>query len=199
MDENETQDVDLENNDLEEEKGDGSKPDGESVEDRIKTLEKQNADLAKNLAIAKRNANKPAKVEKSEKSQDSTDYGLLAYLNSEGIKHEEDRALFDKVRADTGKKPEEILSSKYFQAELKELREVRESKEAQPAKNNRGGGGSSDEVTNWAYKMDSGKATIDDVPQDLRYQVIQRRVQNSQKDIPGSDFLAKVAAKQARK
>lgn len=165
-----------------------SKTEWEKTNQTLGSLKRENKDLKK-----------PAKEETSKKVELQTDYGLLAYLNTNEIKHEEDIALFNKVRSETGKKPEEILSSRYFQADLKEQRDTRESKEAQPSRNNRGTGSSIDEASNWANKIESGRATIIDVPSDLRYQVIQKRITRDQAGDVGATFMAKIAAKQANK
>lgn len=190
MNENDTQDVALENNDLIES--------GEevSVEEQLKAEKTRVAELQKKLAIQQRYSKKEEKPKEPD-----TDYGLRAYLASSelAIKHEEDVALFDRVRAETGKKPHEIMASRYFQADLKEQRDTRESREAQPSRNNRSGSSSIDEASNWAAKINAGRATITDVPSDLRYEVIQKRIAGEQAWDVGASFMAKIAAKQAKR
>lgn len=114
----------------------------------------------------------PKPKEKSENLSD-TDYGLLAYLTAKGLEHDDDVALFNRVKAETGKKPEEILASKYFQAELKEQQEMRNTKESQPKDNGRGGTKARDDADYWHEKVNSGKASFADVPEGLRYKVSQ--------------------------
>ena len=119
-----------------------------------------------------------------------TDYGLLAFLTAKGLEHEDDVALFNKVRTETGKKPEEILSSKYFQAELKEQQEIRASKEAQPKGNERSGTHARDDAEYWYEKTKSGKASFTDVPENLRFKVTQLKAQASTETSPVLNKIA---------
>jgi hypothetical protein len=138
-------------------------------------------------------AEKPQTTTKpSEKSTNlsETDYGLLAFLTAKGLEHEDDINLFNKVRTETGKKPEEILSSKYFQAELKEQQEIRTSKEAQPKGNQRSGSNARDDAEYWNEKVKSGKATMDDVPEGIRFKVVELKVRSSSES---SSLLDKIA------
>lgn len=128
---------------------------------------------------------------KNEPKLSETDYGLLAYLTAKGLEHEEDIALFNKVRSETGKKPEEIISSKYFQAELKEQQEIRATKSAQPTGNQRGGTKARDDAEYWHEKVQSGKATFAEVPEGLRYKVSQLKAQASSESSP---LLNKIAS-----
>jgi len=119
-----------------------------------------------------------------------TDYGLLAFLTAKGLEHEEDINLFNKVRTETGKRPEEILSSKYFQAELKEQKEMRATKEAQPKGNERSGSHARDDAEYWHEKVKSGKATMADVPEGLRYKIVELKARASTES---SSVLDKIA------
>lgn len=124
-----------------------------------------------------------------------TDYGLLAYLTAKGLEHEDDIALFNKVRQETGKKPEEIMASKYFQAELKEQQELRTTKEAQPKDNGRGSLSTRDDASYWLEKVNSGKASFSDVPEGLRFKVSQLKAKNSTQS---SSLLERIAENQKK-
>ena len=122
----------------------------------------------------------------------STDYGLLAFLKVNNIEHEDDVAYFNQVRSETGKKPEEIIRSKYFQAELKERQEIRATKEALPKENNRGGSKGGSEAALWVEKVNSGKATMADVPSELMTEVIALRVKASTVASPAASVLDRI-------
>lgn len=171
--------------------------------EEVVTLSKAEYDtLNQTLGSLKKQLKDSSKTKETSetKPQLQTDYGLLAYLKTSiGLEHPEDIALFNKVRSETGKKPEEIVVSKYFLADLKEQRDTRESREAQPSRNNRSSSTAIDEASNWANKLESGRATIEDVPADMRYEVIQKRIAREQAGDVGASFMARIAAKQARK
>lgn len=145
-------------------------------------------------------AEKPAKPEAKPKDEPtlSTDYGLLAFLKVNNIEHADDKAFFFKVQSETGKKPEEILSSKYFQAELKEQQEIRTTKEAQPKDNNRGSSKGGSEAAVWAEKVKSGQATMADVPSELRIEVINIKASASKPTSPANSILDKISQNQSK-
>jgi hypothetical protein len=153
-------------------------------EEELAYFEGRAARLRKQLG-----AEKPAPKEEGKKLQE-TDYGLLAYLTAKGLEHEDDIALFNKVRSETGKKPEEILSSKYFQAELKEQQEIRTTKAAQPKGNERSSTHARDDASYWYEKVTSGKASFTDVPENLRFKVSQLKAQAVSETSP---VLSKIA------
>lgn len=163
-----------------------SKKDYDTLNQTLGSLKSQLKDLRKS------NAAKIETKETSEKTTLQTDYGLLALLKVNNIEHEDDVALFDRVRAETGKKPEELLRSKYFIAELKEQQEIRATKEAQPKENNRGGSRGGSEAAVWAEKVNQGKATISEVPQELLTEVIALRVKASTVTTPAGSVLDRI-------
>lgn len=146
------------------------------------------------------------KVEKSAKPEAkpkdepnlSTDYGLLAFLKVNNIEHEDDVAFFNQVRSETGKKPEEVLRSKYFIAELKERQEIRATKEAQPKENNRGSSKGRNEADVWAEKIKTGQATMADVPSELRIEVINIKAAASKPTSPANSILDKISQNQSK-
>lgn len=99
--------------------------------------------------LAKVSETKPEKSSPS-KSGD-LDYGQKAYLVANGIKGEE-MNLVKEVMANTGKSLDEVLESKYFQAELKEFREAKAVEEATPSGTPRSGQSSRDSVEYWLAK-----------------------------------------------
>ena len=102
--------------------------------------------------IAKEKAEK-AKPEEPEQPQDKKefDYAEKAFLKSSEIKSSEFPFVLEAMQS-TGKSLEQILESKYFQAELKEKRELDASSEAIPEGTPRGGGAARDTVEYWIAK-----------------------------------------------
>lgn len=116
----------------------------ESLEDREARLERQLRQTRKKLGI---DDAEPAK--KTSKS-DGLDYGEKAYLVANGIKGSSETKLVQEIMADTGKSLEDVIDSKYFQAELKELRELEAS--SVTIKGKRSSGVGQDSVDYWLAK-----------------------------------------------
>ncbi len=79
------------------------------------------------------------------------DYAEKAYLKSEGV----DKADFDFVKEvmdSTGKTLDQVLESKYFQAELKERKDLRMTEAATPSGSKRAGNTTRDQVEYWIQK-----------------------------------------------
>lgn len=165
----------------------------DTLRQTLGSLKSQLKDLRKSTA-AKQETEETSK--KTENLQ--VDYGLLALLKVNGIEHEDDVALFNRVRSETGKKPEELLKSKYFMAELKEQQEIRATKEAQPKDNGRGGSSGGSEALVWFEKVNQGKATMSDVPKDLLPEVINLRVKASTISSPAASVLDKINQKKGK-
>jgi len=75
---------------------------------------------------------KPEPQNKIQSQPEEFDYGQKAFLIANGIKTEE----FDfvkEVQAATGKSLDDVIVSKYFQAELKEMRDAQAVKDATPS------------------------------------------------------------------
>lgn len=137
----------------------------------------------------------PSKKEPLQKSGE-LDYGQLAYLTAKGIEHEDDVALVEKVRKETGKELKDIVVSKYFQAELQELRDVRKNKEASPKGENRGQPNASDDVAMWVAKIEKDEAKLDDISDyATRVKVHEARMKNDGQ----SPIMKRIAEKQAQK
>ncbi len=79
-------------------------------------------------------------------------YGEKAFLNSEGIKGEEEHALVKDIMKESGKTLEQVVASGYFQSQLKEVRYRAAAKAAIPDTNNRAGNQSPTSVEYWIKK-----------------------------------------------
>lgn len=80
------------------------------------------------------------------------DYGEKAFLVSNGIKGAEETKLVQDIMESTGKSLEDVLESKYFQAEIKEMRDAKASQDATPSGNKTGQGSARDTVEYWISK-----------------------------------------------
>ena len=138
----------------------------EEIDDIVETKDEEGNDLTdwkalalKNQGIAKRfktklekdkqakpEAKEPEKIEKK-----GFDFAEKAFLKSSGIQSNE-YEFVEEVMKSTGKSLDDVLESKYFQAELKEQREESESKKAIPPTSKRSGGSAVDSVEYWIAK-----------------------------------------------
>lgn len=172
MEKNEEQDVDLENNEGDLEEEDESEKD---LSARLKELESE-------AAKWKRIAQQRHKKLSSEKSPDSTlpkpgelDYAQKAFLRAEGIRSEEETSLVQSWLKNTGKPLDEIVDSKYFQAELKDLRDAQKSKEATPKGSGRDSS-AHDQVSYLLAKVEAGEMELNDIQDyDTRVKVLEAR------------------------
>jgi hypothetical protein len=149
----------------------------ESVGDEIEIEEGQEdsaefwkAEALKNHGIAKRYQTKFQKAKEaeetkkteakneikedktSEKKSDELDYGQKAYLAANDVKASDEVNLVKAIMKDTGKTLEQVLESKYFQAELKEMRELKNTANATPSKTGRSSNSAKDSVEYWIAK-----------------------------------------------
>ncbi len=74
----------------------------------------------------------PGTVEKPAPKSGELDYGQKAFLVANGIKETAEVALVNKIMSETGKSLEDVIGSKYFQAEIKEIRDTAATAEATP-------------------------------------------------------------------
>jgi hypothetical protein len=79
------------------------------------------------------------------------DYGEKAFMTANGIKRDE-YPLVREIMTDTGKSLEDVLSSKHFQAELKDRRDAAATAEATPANSKRSASPTRDTVDYWINK-----------------------------------------------
>lgn len=117
----------------------------ESLEDRKARLERQLHQTNKKLGL---DVKKP---EKKSSESDGLDYGQKAYLIANGIKDSAELKLVNEIMSDTGKSLEQVLDSRFFQAELKEMRELQATSNATP-KGKRSTGTGQDSVDYWIAK-----------------------------------------------
>jgi len=110
---------------------------------------KKDAELADNYKIR---AEKAERTPKESKKSDELDYGQKAYLVANDIKSADEIKLVQTVMKDTGKTLEQVLESKYFQAELKEKRDLKVTDEATPTNSKRSNQGVKDSVDYWIAK-----------------------------------------------
>lgn len=148
-------------------------------EETIESYKKKNQSLYEQLKKAKgftRDENgkwikkqepKITREEPKAKS-DELDYGQKAFLYSHDlkVKGEKEVKLVKDIMRETGKNLEQVLDSKYFQAELKEMRELETTANATPT-GKRSGNVSNDSVEYWATK------DFKDVPKEMKAKVIE--------------------------
>jgi hypothetical protein len=130
------------------------------------------AEALKLKAILERNKNKKHD-DKPPRKSNGLDYGQKAFLVANGVKGENETKLVEEAMRETGKSLEQVLESKYFQAELNELRELENTKNATPKGSRSGGGVPTDSVEYWAQKP------IEDVPQEMRIKVVNYKLEKS--------------------
>lgn len=102
-----------------------------------------------------------------------------AILRMEKITSEEEISLVESIMADTGKNLEQVLASKYFQAELKEMRELQDTENAKPTTSKRTQTSTRDSVEYWIAK---GELPTDPT---LRIKVVNAKIA---KEKSGSQF-----------
>jgi hypothetical protein len=98
---------------------------------------------------------KPDAPEKEPKpNPEGLDYGQKAYLAANDIKAPKEVELVEAIMSDTGKSLEQVLESKYFQAEITEMREKAKTEVASnaTAKSKRTSNSARDDVDYWIAK-----------------------------------------------
>lgn len=105
-------------------------------------------------------------------------YAEKAFLRVNDIKGAEELKLVQNIMADTGKSLDEVIESKYFQAELKELREEKATKEAIPTTSKRSNTATRDTVDYWIAKGEL--PPVDQVQ--LRRDVLNARIKKEAED-----------------
>lgn len=171
---------------------------GEEDKTDYKEFARQQQEIAeKNRGIAQRNKTRAERFKKlgeqpdgrkeTKKSKDNVsklgelDYAQKAFLAVNDIKNANEIKLVEDIIANTGKTLEEVLESKYFQAELKELRDIETTKQATPPGSKRTGESALDTVEYWIAKGELPPAS----EVELRRKVVNARIQ---KEKQGSVF-----------
>ncbi len=93
----------------------------------------------------------PKPQDKKDSQPTEFDYGQKAFLISNGIKIEE-FGLVKNIISATGKSLDDVIVSKYFQAELKELRDAQAVKDALPSDTKRSAPSVKNTVDYWIEK-----------------------------------------------
>ncbi len=166
---NQTPEVELDENQIDEEV---ESDEVESTEQEVEQTDWK-AEALKYKAILDRNKNKKPTEQKVNKSND-LDYGQKAFLVANGVKESDEMKLVKGVMQETGKSLEDVLSSKYFQAELKEMRDLKASSNAIP-NGKRSGTASQDSVDYWIAKGELPPAS----DRELRQKVVNARIKKN--------------------
>src|SRR3990167_6134838 len=117
---------------------------------------------------------------KEAKKSDDIDYAQEAYLVAKGIAEVDEKELLIERMRDTGKSLKDVVENKYFQQDLQELRSAKATKLAIPSSSNRSGTSARDTVDYWSAKIESGKATLLDIPDiKLRRQIVNSKLTQS--------------------
>lgn len=130
-------------------------------------------ELEGRLKRAETKASKKSEPTKTEPAKEGLDYGQKAFLVASGIKGEAELKLVQEVMSSTGKTLEQVLESKYFQAELEERREIAKTAEAVP-NGKRSGNIASDSVEYWMSKP------MAEVPQEMRIKVVNAKLKQGE-------------------
>lgn len=177
MTNNEPQDVDLENN----EEATESVETTETAEEVEKpTTEQLEAEIAKWKRIAERN--KKEKKELKEELSEAGDFnrGDKAYMMGHDlrIKSPDEIEFTQNWMKRTGEDLEAVLEDDIFQAKIGKMREAKKAAEAIPKGTNRSQQQSADDVGYWQRKIESGSATIADIPDiTVRRKVLNARIE----------------------
>ncbi len=121
----------------------------------------------------KQATSKTTETQTESKPQDKQgfDYAEKAYLKSSGIENT-DFEFVKEVMDSTGKNLDQVLESKYFQAELKERKDQRMAEKATPQGSKRAGQSSNNEVEYWLAKGELPPASN----RELRIKVVNARI-----------------------
>lgn len=153
-----TQDIDFNNEQAEEVSTESTNEESQATEVSGDEKKHQETDEAKYARLT-RQADRLAKKlglesEKSNKSSraNDLDYAQKAFLVANGLKDSKEMDLVKTFIKETGKSIEDVLESKYFQAELEEVRELSRTAKAIPSTSKRSTQSSQDSVDYWIAK-----------------------------------------------
>ena len=151
-----------------------TKREEETPEARVARLERELDRARRKAGIAKEDVEKSKTKPKGKPFE--LGYDHKAFLNANGVRGLDEYNLVQDYIVNTGKDLEEVIDSRFFQAELKELRAYKDSKAASDALsgNKRGQQSARDTVDYWLNKGD------DELPppymKELRRQVVASRM-----------------------
>ena len=161
-----------------EEQKETTKATGESS--KFETPEAKKARLERQLEQFKKKHPDLYQEEKPKSTKSDSvefDYGQKAFLKANGVEPGSEQELALSFVKETGKTLEQVLASKYFQAELTELRETKATENAIPSNSKRSNQSSKDEVDYWIAKGEL--PPVDQV--ELRRAVVNRRMEKESK------------------
>lgn len=115
-----------------------------------------------------------SKSKKSPSKSDDFDYGQKAFLIANGVKEADEVALVKDIMASTGKSLDDVMESKYFQAELKEMRDAKLTANALPSGTKRTGQSAQSTVEYWIAKGELPPAS----DRELRQKVVNARIKS---------------------
>lgn len=140
----------------------------ETPEAKLARLDRQAKQLRKKLGL-----DEAKTTQAPTKKSNGLDYGQKAFLVANGVKGEAETKLVQDFIKETGKTLEQVLESKYFQAELSDMRELQATAKATPT-GKRSGSMATDSVEYWMTKP------IEDVPAEMRTKVVNAKIAKEQ-------------------
>lgn len=146
----------------------------ESDEAKLSRLRRQAERLEKKLGLDQ----KPEKT----KNKGELDYSQKAYLVASGVKGQDEFSLVTDVMRETGRTLEQVLESKYFQAELKEMRDSKATADAIPKGTKRTASTARNEVEYWIQKGELPPDTPEN--RKLRQEVVRKKSEQSENSSP---------------
>ena len=124
------------------------------------------------IKIIKEPSKSEKKLEKKDKQSDELDYGMKAFLQSNGITE------FDFVQKqidESGISLEKLISNGYFQSQLKEFRDQKAIEKAVPGQQRTAGENSKSKAEFWLEKGELPPNTPENV--NLRREVLNKRIE----------------------
>lgn len=106
----------------------------------------------------------------------TNDLGELAYLAVNDIKGSDEVDFFRKLKTETGKDAQSLLTSTYFQTEFKDFKEKKATNNATPTGSKRSNNSSIDSVEYWLAKDELPPAS----EVELRQKVVNARINKSE-------------------
>lgn len=180
-DKEESLELEDEDSNREEDKSNESKGDErqkESPEARLARLKRMVAQEEKRQGLSRETKDHS----KPEVKSSELDYGQKAFLAANGVKGEKELNLVKEVIKNTGKSIEEVLESKYFQADLKEMRDAETTSNALIKGTKRSGQSARDSVEYWIAKGELPPPEM----VDLRRQVVNAKMKAQSSGSPFS-------------
>ena len=186
MDTNENEVIIDPNNEEEEETPKEEEPKPEkpkrTPQEELEYFEGRAKRLRKDLGLETEPKPEPKKENQTSKSGE-LNIAEMAFLQGNDIRGKEEFAIVQKYKNDTGKSlldlvDENAIVGKLIRSEIKELREAKTTSEATPKGTKRSSPSPKDSVDYWIKKP------FDQVPDELKIQVVNRRIELDQSKNP---------------